>query len=151
MKPPRLAKGLLAGVVATAPMTVAMELGRRAGLLRRLPPEAITDRLLDSAGTTMANREQRQSVAVLVHLATGAALGAIYAALPRPNRLTHRIGLGASYGLGVYTLNYAGLAPKLRLMPPPSQDRPGRQVTTLAAHLVFGATLGWLLGFGPND
>ena len=146
MKSTGVAKGIGAGILATVPMTVAMELGRRGGLLRRLPPEEITDRLLASAGTTMAKREQRQSVAVFVHFATGATLGAIYAALPRPNRLTHRIGLGTTYGLGVYTLSYAGLAPKLHLMPPPSQDRPGRQGTTLAAHLVFGATLGWLRG-----
>jgi hypothetical protein len=46
---------------------------------------------------------------------------------------------------------YAGLAPKLRLIPPPSQDCPGRQITTCAAHLVVGATLGWLLGLGPTD
>ena len=151
MKPTGLAKGMLAGILATVPMTVAMELGRRGGLLRRLPPEEITDRLLASAGTTVAKRDHRQSVAILVHLATGAALGAIYAVLPPHDRLTHRIGLGATYGLGVYTLNYAGLAPKLRLMPPPSQDRPGRQVTTLVAHLVFGATLGFLLGLGPPD
>jgi hypothetical protein len=150
MKPTGLAKGMLAGILATVPMTVAMELGRRGGLLRRLPPEEITDQLLASAGTTVAKR-QRQSVAVLVHVATGAALGAIYAVFPQPNRLTYRISLGATYGLGVYTLNYTGLAPKLRLMPPPSQDRPGRQVTTLSAHFVFGATLGWLLGLGPPD
>ena len=151
MKPPGLAKGVVAGIVATVPMTVAMELGRRSGLLRRQPPEEITDRLLASAGRSEATREQRQSVAVLVHLATGATLGAIYPALPQPNRLKHRIGLGATYGVGVYTLNYAGLAPELRLMPPPSQDRPGRQLTTFAAHLVFGATLGCLLGLGSPD
>jgi hypothetical protein len=146
-----LAKGILAGVVATVPMTVAMELGRRSGLLRRQAPEEITDRLLASAGATKATREQRRGVAGLVHLATGATLGAIFAALPQPHRLTHRIGLGAIYGLGVYTLNYVGLAPTARLMPPPSQDRLGRQVTTLAAHLVFGATLSSLLGLGQTD
>lgn len=151
MKSPDLAKGTLAGIVATVPMTVAMGLGRRSGLLRRLPPEEITDRLLASAETTMPNREQRQSVAGLVHFATGATLGAIFAAAPQPNQFTHRIALGVTYGLGVYALNYVGLAPKLHLMPPPSQDRPGRQVTTLAAHLVFGATLGCLLGLRPTD
>jgi hypothetical protein len=45
---------------------------------------------------------------------------------------------------------YADLAPKLRLIPPPSQDCPGRQITTCAAHLVFGATPGWLLGLGSD-
>jgi hypothetical protein len=151
MKTFDLAKGALAGVVATVPMTVAMELGRRSGLLRRQAPEEITDRLLASAGAPKTTREQRQRVTGLVHVATGAALGAIFAALPQPNRVSHRIGLGAAYGLGVYTLNYAGLAPMARLMPPATQDRPGRQITTFAAHLVFGATLGSLLGQGRTD
>ena len=151
MKAPGLPKGVLAGIVATVPMTAAMELGRRSGRLRRQPPEQITDRLLASAGKATATAEQRQSIAALVHVATGATLGGIFGALPQPNRLMHRIGLGTAYGLGVYTLNYAGLAPRLRLMPRPSQDRPGRQFTTLAAHLVFGATLGCLLGVGPTD
>ena len=151
MKSSDLTKGILAGIVATVPMTVAMELGRRSGLLRRLPPEEITDRLVASTETAMPNREQRQTLAGLVHFATGATLGAIFAALPQPSQLTHRIAVGATYGLGVYTLNYVGVAPKLHLMPPPSEDRPGRQVTTLAAHLVFGATLGCLLGPRPTD
>jgi len=106
---------------------------------------------LPQPGKATATAEQRQSIAALVHVATGATLGGIFGALPQPNRLMHRIGLGTTYGLGVYTLNYAGLAPRLRLMPRPSQDRPGRQITTLAAHLVFGATLGCLLGLGPTD
>jgi hypothetical protein len=151
VKPLVLAKGLLAGIVATVPMTVVMDVGRRTGLLRRQPPEEIADRLLTSSGVTRATREQRQGVAGLLHLATGATLGAIFAALPQPSGLTHRIGLGATYGLGIYTLNYAGLAPMAHLMPPPSQDRPGRQITTFAAHLVFGATLGCLLGLGSSD
>lgn len=146
MKARTLAKGLLAGTAATVPMTMAMELGRRSGLFRRLPPEEITDQLLASAGTTTPTRRDRQKIAGLVHLATGATLGAIFTALPQPKRLTRRIGLNATYGLGIYTLNYVGLAPMVRLMPPPATDRPGRQLTTVAAHLVFGATLGCLLG-----
>jgi len=142
----RLANGLLAGIIATVPMTVAMEVGRRSGLLRHQPPEQITDRLLAVAGTTNTPRDHREAIAGLVHLATGATLGAIFAALPRPKRLTARLGLGTAYGLAVYTFNYAGLAPRMRLMPPPSEDRPGRQLTTFASHLVFGTTLGCLLG-----
>jgi hypothetical protein len=150
MNAPSLATGALAGIAATVPMTAAMELGRRSGLLRRQPPEQITDRLFAAAGTTEATRQQRQRVAGLIHVATGAMLGAIFAALPHPKRLNHRISLGVAYGVSVYTLNYAGLAPTLRLMPAPSQDRPGRQLTTLLAHLVYGATLGCLLRPGPT-
>jgi hypothetical protein len=151
MKTRSLATGALAGIAATVPMTAAMELGRRSGLLRHQPPEQITDRLLAVGGTSKATRQQRQRVAGLVHVATGATLGAIFAALPQPKRLDHRVGLGVAYGIGVYVLSYAGLAPTLQLMPSPSQDRPGRQLTTLVAHLVYGATLGCLLSRGAAD
>jgi hypothetical protein len=53
--------------------------------------------------------------------------------------------MGAAFGAGLYALNYAGLAPALGVLPPPTEDRPGRQPTMLAAHLVYGSTLGALL------
>jgi hypothetical protein len=65
-------------------MTVAMELGKRGCLLRRLPPEEITDRLLASAGTITTRHRDREKITGLVQLATGATLGAIFAALPQP-------------------------------------------------------------------
>jgi len=91
-------------------------------------------------------------IAGLVHVAPGATLGAIFAALPQTKRLDHGVGLGVAYGIGVYALNYACLAPALRLMPHHHhKDRPGRQLTTVVAHLVYGATLGRRLGRGVAD
>jgi hypothetical protein len=50
---------LFAGIVAAVVMRATMEFGRRSGLLRRRPPEEITERLLASAGTTTkATRDQ---------------------------------------------------------------------------------------------
>jgi hypothetical protein len=52
---------------------------------------------------------------------------------------------GAAFGAALYALNYVGLAPALGVLPAPTEDRPGRQPTMLAAHLVYGSTLGALL------
>jgi hypothetical protein len=49
---------VLAGIATAVLMAAAMEFGRRSGLLRRRPPEEITDWLFASAGTTKAAREQ---------------------------------------------------------------------------------------------
>lgn len=149
LKPRRYVEGLLAGVGATVPMTVAMDLARRSGFVRRLPPEEITDRMLASTDATDATPGERETVAAMVHLATGAALGAVYAALPKPKRLAARLGVGAAYGVAVYTANYFGIAPALRLMPAPSEDRPQRQTTTLVAHVIFGVALALFLR--PDD
>jgi hypothetical protein len=49
---------VLAGIVTTVLITAATESGRRNGLLRRRPSEAITGPLLASGGTTKATLEQ---------------------------------------------------------------------------------------------
>jgi hypothetical protein len=49
---------VLAGIATAVLMAAAMEFGRRSGLLRRRPPEEITDWLLASGGTAETAREQ---------------------------------------------------------------------------------------------
>ena len=49
---------LLVGIVTAVLVTAATDFGRRRGLLRRRPPEEITDWLVASAGTTKATLEQ---------------------------------------------------------------------------------------------
>jgi hypothetical protein len=49
---------VLAGIATAVLVAAAMEFGRRSGLLRRRPPEEITDWLLASGRTTEAARRQ---------------------------------------------------------------------------------------------
>ena len=51
--------------------------------------------------------------------------------------------VGSTHGDRV---SYSGWLPALHLMPPPEQDRPGRQPSMVAAHVVYGAVLGALSG-----
>src|SRR5687768_3494177 len=70
-------------------------------------------------------------LSLVLHLGFGAAAGALRAALaPRSS--------GVAFGLGVWAASYAGWAPALGLMPPPTRDRPGRPATMIIAHVIYG-------------
>ena len=53
--------------------------------------------------------------------------------------------LGVLFGLGIYGVSYKGWIPALGILPPPEDDRPGRPAVMIAAHIVYGLTLGWLI------
>jgi hypothetical protein len=54
------------------------------------------------------------------------------------------------YATAVYAISYLGWIPALNLMPAAGEDRPGRSVTMLVAHWVYGATLGAVLALGEQ-
>jgi uncharacterized membrane protein YagU involved in acid resistance len=54
------------------------------------------------------------------------------------------VGTGALYGLALWLVSYQGWIPALGLLPPPEQDAQGRTMAMIAAHLVYGAMLGWM-------
>jgi hypothetical protein len=136
----RLLRGALAGAAATLGMSAFMFLGRRAGLLGRMPPEKITSRLLGRAGLPRTRRQQDVAASAL-HLGFGAAAGALFSPL-RARLPVNPILAGVAYGTAVWAVSYMGWVPGLGIMPPPSRDRPGRPETMLAAHWVYGALLG---------
>ena len=81
------AEGALSGLVATIPMTVAMEVLRRR-LPRRqrhaLPPRKITVRAFRKIGMhSHTDRRQRDVAALIGHLGYGAAAGSVYPLLAR--------------------------------------------------------------------
>jgi hypothetical protein len=135
-------RGAAHGVAATVVMSGWMLLARRLGLMSRLPPEKLTAILLRRLG--VRPRTPLLEAATLAgHFSYGAALGALFQSatdrLPGPAALK-----GALFGAAVWGVSYAGWVPALELMPPPHRDRPGRQASTLAAHLIYGAVLGGL-------
>ena len=137
-----LLHGALAGGLATISMTVLMLGARRAGLMGAMPPERITARFLDRMRVRRRGDEQ-DAAAMFLHFAFGAAAGGLFGLarrrLPLPPVLS-----GIAYGAGVWFVSYKGWVPALGIMPPPERDRPGRPQSMLAAHLVYGATLGLL-------
>jgi putative membrane protein len=77
------------------------------------------------------------------HFGYGALCGAVYAAI----RAVFPRGVvpGTVFGLMVWTVSYLGLLPATGLFPP-ATEKPARQnALMIAAHIIWGASLGILL------
>jgi hypothetical protein len=130
-----MAVGAVAGLRATAVMSVVFAVGHAVGLIGRLPPRIIVDTI-----SPQLDVESSKGVAVVAHLGYGAGAGAIYTAVtPRPSR---NIGSGILFGLAVWAAGYEGWLPFLGILPRAHRDKRGRALVILAAHVVYGAALG---------
>jgi hypothetical protein len=148
---PNLVEGAAAGLVATAPMTWTMWATDR--LLpphaqRRLPPQQVTEELLEKAGLRdELDQPRRSSLATIAHYGFGAAAGGLLAVAaknsPLPKPLT-----GAVVGGLVWAGSYLGWLPALDIRKSATRDYPGRNVQMIVAHLVWGAVAGALLDGG---
>ena len=133
----RLVKGAMAGVAATAAMSLVMLGARRLGLLGEPPPRRLTRQLLSPLGLLRPKRRALDAAALAAHFAYGGAMGSVFGLWPgRPSQ-----GRGLLFGLGVWTANYAAALPALGLMPPARKDRFGRPTSMILAHLVYGGAL----------
>jgi hypothetical protein len=97
------------------------------------------------------DRGDRDALATLLHFGFGAAAGAVFGVGASGVR---RIGLasaiGVVYGTALYMVSYLGWVPALDIMPTATQDRPGRSITMLVAHWIYGASLGALTALGSQ-
>ncbi|MBV9462922.1 MAG: DUF1440 domain-containing protein [Verrucomicrobiae bacterium] len=139
-----VSRGLLAGFVATVPMTFWLKLlhgGSPHRKLDPLPPRQITMNVAEAAGVReRLDEEDRSSATLAAHFSFGAASGAAYSALERkwPGPA---IAKGVAYGLAVWAAAYAVALPALHLQPAP-QDRPRRRnALMISAHLIWGGAL----------
>lgn len=147
-------RGAIAGLVATAPMTLAME-----GLYRRLPPveknplppRELTMKVTEAVGVKdQLPQEDRFSLTLISHFAYGAASGLAYAAIMDQFKLGTLKGRststakGALFGLAVWAGSYLGWIPAIRLMSP-AHRHPGRRTALMIlVHLIWGGTTGLL-------
>ena len=67
----------------------------------------------------------------------------------RPHPPVPTVPAGILFGTAVWLVSYQGWVPALGIMAPPSRDRPGRPQAMLAAHLLYGAVLGVVVGLYP--
>jgi hypothetical protein len=136
--------GSLAGLAATVPMTLAME-GMHRQLPRReqykLPPRQITMRMAEFAGIEDdLDEPERKTATLLSHFGYGAATGAIYGAVGQ--RLLPGPAGGVAFGLAVWAASYLGWLPAANILPPATRTPARRNALMIAAHLVWGLTLG---------
>ncbi len=140
-----LLNGGLAGFIATAPMTLAMELLKR--LLPKheqypLPPSLIMSRMKKELPIgPQKDNFGHQALTLFSHFAFGAGAGVIYALLSRPIKLPP-VFKGSIYGLGVWGSHYLGVLPALGLFQPAQDSPAGRNILMVAAHLVWGSSTG---------
>jgi putative membrane protein len=153
--PASLLSGALGGLVATAPMTVAMEImHQELPWWERypLPPSQIISKITEELGLRK-NMDQSEHVAatLIAHFAYGTAAGMVYAPLakrvPLPSALK-----GIAFGLVVWTTSYLGLLPALGILRPATKHPARRNALMIAAHVVWGAALGAVVELAqPRD
>jgi hypothetical protein len=140
----RLARGALAGTLATVPMTAAMGIGKAAGWMVTPPPEQVTAEVQQEAGIRNEIDHSAFTISWLgAHVAFGAACGALYAegrrCFPHPPVVA-----GMIFGTVIWAAAYGAALPALGLYPSVPDDSHTRTTVMLAAHEVFGASLGVL-------
>ncbi len=136
-----IARGIVAGLAATAPMTLVIAAGRAIGLMRTPPPVLITANAVESTGQSPDRQSPAfQAAWLTAHFGYGAGCGAIYA-LARPFLPRSVTVAGLLFGGGVWTISYLVMMPASRLYPSAADDSRSRQAVMIAAHLVFGLTL----------
>lgn len=140
-------RGAIAGLAATVPMTGAMlalgALARR-GKQPPFPPRRVAAELTKRVSLWQHMDERQRNMLTLVsHFGYGATAGALYGAYAtrRPTAATS----GVAYGLLIWAASYAGWLPALHILPPPWCAPRRRTFQMIAAHLVWGLSLGWLL------
>ncbi len=143
----RYLTGALAGLIATVPMTAAMAL-----LHRRLPPEEryplppreITMKVAEEAGVADKMSEtQRLAATAASHFGYGAAAGALYAPLAPKARAHPALG-GIAFGLALWAGSYLGWLPAAHILRPATEHPARRNALMIAAHVLWGATMGVL-------
>src|SRR5579885_2143829 len=143
-------QGMGGGALGTAMMSALMLAAHKAGLMGRLPPERITQRLFFRGFRRARRQNEKDMLAGALHVGFGVAAGSLFGVARL--HLFARAGplalgaLGIGYGTVIWFVSYMGWVPALGLMPPAQRDRPDRQTVMVLAHWLFGATLGLIVG-----
>jgi putative membrane protein len=146
--------GAVAGFVATIPMSAAMAV-MHALLPKReqypLPPKEIITSIAEKAGADDDLGEpERSALSLSAHFGYGALTGALYGPLAEKVPLSGAAG-GIAYGLFVWAGSYLGLLPATGILAPATEHPARRNALMIAAHVIWGATLGILLERGGKQ
>lgn len=142
----RILLGALAGLAATAPMTLAMKLMHEQ-LPREeqypLPPRQVAEGMAEKAGVNEhLDEDERQAATWVSHFAYGTACGALYGALSGESVDSHPVLAGVGFGLAVWAGSYLGWLPAAGIISPATEHPARRSALMITAHVVWGATTG---------
>jgi uncharacterized membrane protein YagU involved in acid resistance len=147
--------GALAGLAATVPMTLAMVwMHRRLPEDEQypLPPRQVTMNMAEAAGVVEReelDESEKSGLTLAAHFGYGATVGALYGpvahALPLPP-----VASGVAYGLTVWAASYLGWLPAAGILSPATEHPARRTALMIAAHVVWGATAGALVGLADE-
>ncbi len=145
----RFAAGALAGLLATAPMTLAM-----VALFRRLPeeeqyplpPAEITMTVAEATGVDehLHDDTERLEATLAAHFGYGTAAGLVYAPLAAKIPLPPLV-KGSLYGLTVWTVSYLGLLPAAHILTPATEHPARRNALMIGANVLWGAVTALLV------
>lgn len=137
--------GILAGLIATAPMTAFMEYAHHQLPLterQALPPRTITLRVVDALHIKgYLDQKRRKALTVASHFAFGAAAGSLFGPIARTLKGSNTA-KGAAYGVAVWAVNYLGILPAFGLTKSAANESPRRTALMVGAHVVWGVALG---------
>ncbi len=104
-------------------------------------------RVAEAAGVKdhLDDEGDRLGFTLLAHFGMGTTAGALYGLLARRQPFAGPLA-GAGFGLAVWAGNYLGLLPALGILRPATQHPPRRTALVIAAHLVWGVSIGALAG-----
>jgi len=144
-----LMRGAVGGLAGAAAHTAVMLAGRSLGLGGKLPPQAITDRMLQHLGLH-PRKQTRVALAAANHIGYGVATGVLFGAALPPMSRGRSMLAGAAYGLAIWFTSYEGWVPTIGALPRARHDRPDRQAILIAAHVAYGTVLGAIAAKRPR-
>ena len=141
----KLLQGAVAGLIATAPMSIFMVVGWK--LLPKhekyhLPPRLITEEITERVGVEdRLNENELIGLTIFSHFGYGALFGWLYTIFE------HRLPLhsslkGAFTGVAVWAGSYLGWLPMLGILPSAKWHPWRRNLLMIIAHVIWGVTLG---------
>jgi hypothetical protein len=106
----------------------------------------VTEGLAVQAGVSRQLSERdAQNLTLAAHFGYGAATGAVLG-LIAPRNTGAAVAVGMAFGLGVWASSYLGWLPAMGVRQSALEDPPERSGLMIAAHLVWGAAAGALIG-----
>jgi putative membrane protein len=149
-----LLKGAAAGWIATIPMTISMLIGWMLLPEREryaLPPRQIVGKLAERLGQEeKLSDDSLLGITLFSHFLYGAMAGSIYTSLEHKVPLKNSM-KGGLAGLLLWAGSYLGWLPVVGILKPATQHPWRRNVLMIVAHLVWGVTLGKVLGKFRSD